>query len=66
MLIYDPAFDPYHNAVRILAIAKAAQLRQAEVTVDAARIADYFLVYPYKIRSFRFAAGFQLDAQSGK
>lgn len=58
MLIYDPAFDPYHNAVRILAIAKAAQSRQAEVSVDAARIADYFLVYPYKIRSFRLPPDF--------
>jgi hypothetical protein len=58
MLIYDPALDPYHSAVRILAIGKAAKGRQASVSVDATRIADYFLVYPYKIRSFRLPPEF--------
>jgi hypothetical protein len=60
MLIYDPAFDPYHSAVRILAILRAAQSRQLEVSIDAARITDYFLVYPYKIRSFRLPPEFSL------
>lgn len=43
MLIYDPALDPYHTAVRILVISISATARGAELTVDAARIADYFL-----------------------
>ncbi|MGB3431735.1 ABC-three component system middle component 5 [Achromobacter sp.] len=54
MLIYDPALDPYHSAVRILAIAIAATQRKTELTVDAARIADYFLVYPHKLLGFKF------------
>jgi hypothetical protein len=59
MLIYDPALDPYHSAVRILSILLAAAQREIVVSVDAARIADYFLVYPYKIRSFRLPTDFK-------
>ncbi len=58
MLIYDPALDPYHSAVRILTIGRAAEGQTIPVSVDAARIADYFLVYPYKIRSFRLPPEF--------
>lgn len=56
MLIYDPALDPYHSAIRILSIAMSSAKRQIELSVDAARIADYFLVYPYKMIGFRFPA----------
>jgi hypothetical protein len=56
MLIYDPALDPYHSAIRILTIAIAAQSKAIELTLDAARIADYFLVYPAKIINFTFPA----------
>ncbi len=59
MLIYDPALDPYHTAVRILAITISAAARGAELTVDAARIADYFLAYPYKMANFKFPAEFK-------
>jgi hypothetical protein len=59
MLIYDPALDPYHTAVRILAILFASTAREAELTADAARIADYFLVYPYKMSNFKFPAEFK-------
>jgi len=59
MLIYDPALDPYHTAVRILVISISATARGAELTVDAARIADYFLAYPYKMASFKFPAEFK-------
>jgi hypothetical protein len=52
MLIYDPALDPYHSAIRILTIAIAAKRKKIELSLDAARIADYFLVYPSKIISF--------------
>jgi hypothetical protein len=59
MLIYDPALDPYHTAVRILAIANSAVAVESDLTVDAARIADYFLVYPYKMANFKFPAEFK-------
>jgi hypothetical protein len=53
MLIYDPALDPYHTVVRILTLAKSASNIENELTIDAARIADYFLVYPAKMLAFR-------------
>lgn len=56
MLIYDPALDPYHSAIRVLTIAIAAENKAIELTLDAARIADYFLVYPAKIINFTFPA----------
>ena len=59
MLIYDPALDPYHSAIRILAIAMSSAKRRIELSIDAARIADYFLVYPYKMIGFRFPAEFR-------
>jgi len=59
MLIYDPALDPYHSAIRILTIAIAAKKKQIELSLDAARIADYFLVYPSKIINFTFPAQFK-------
>ena len=59
MLIYDPALDPYHSSVRILAIAVSSANRQVDLSMDAARIADYFLVYPYKMISFKFPAEFR-------
>lgn len=59
MLIYDPALDPYHSAIRILAIALSGANGQNELQIDAARIADYFLVYPYKMISFKFPSEFR-------
>jgi hypothetical protein len=59
MLIYDPALDPYHTAVRILAIAFASNASESALTVDAARISDYFLAYPYKMATFKFPAEFK-------
>lgn len=59
MLIYDPALDPYHCAIRVLAIAESAGNKAIELTLDAARIADYFLVYPAKLVSFRFPDEFK-------
>lgn len=59
MLIYNPAMDPYHSAVRILSIALAAKAKGIELTLDAARIADYFLCYPSKIIHFTFPAQFK-------
>lgn len=54
MLIYDQALDPYHSAVRILTIITSANKKLGELSIDAVRITDYFLVYPYNLLSFRF------------
>ncbi|WP_343584003.1 ABC-three component system middle component 5 [Herbaspirillum sp.] len=59
MLIYDQALDPYHTAVRLMAILSAATQRSVPLSVDAARIADYFLVYPSKMGDFTFPAEFR-------
>lgn len=59
MLIYDPALDPYHSAVRILAILKSATDRVVDLPIDTARITDYFLVYPYKLLSFKFPSEYR-------
>ncbi|MCZ8403614.1 hypothetical protein O9570_19325 [Achromobacter xylosoxidans] len=59
MLIYDPALDPYHGAVRLLTLVTAASEQKIDLTLDAARLADYFLVYPYKLHAFRFPDEFK-------
>lgn len=59
MLIYDPALDPYHCAVRILALVNSSTEMSIELTVDAARIGDYFLAYPYNMLGFTFPAEFR-------
>jgi hypothetical protein len=59
MLIYDPALDPYHSAIRILAVSESAQGQGVSLSIDAARIADFFLVYPAKIANFTFPAEFK-------
>lgn len=58
MLIYDPALDPYHSAIRILAIVMSSAKQRIELSIDAARIADYFLAYPSKLVGFRFPPEF--------
>lgn len=58
MLIYDQALDPYHCAVRILALINSAGEMQTDLTVDATRIANYFLVYPQQMLNFTFPAEF--------
>jgi hypothetical protein len=66
MLIYDPALDPYHSAIRILTIAIAAKNKQIELSLDATRIADYFLVYPSKIINFTFPIQFKTIRSAAK
>jgi len=66
MLIYDQALDPYHSAIRILTIATAAKTKQIEVSLDTARIADYFLVYPSKIINFTFPTQFRAIRTAAK
>lgn len=59
MLIYDQALDPYHTSIRLMAISKAAAIRGVPLSIDAARIVDYFLVYPAKMIDFTFPAEFR-------
>lgn len=59
MLIYDQALDPYHTSIRLMAILDAASERSIPLSVDAARIADYFLVYPSKMEDFTFPTEFR-------
>lgn len=59
MLIYDQALDPYHTSIRLMALSNAAKERSTTLSVDAARIADYFLVHPFKMRDFVFSAEFR-------
>lgn len=59
MLIYDQALDPYHTSIRLMAILRAAEERSVQLSVDAARIADYFLVYPSKMDGFIFPTEFR-------
>lgn len=59
MLIYEPAFDPYHSAVRILAMAQNSAKLGAQVAIDAIRIADHYLVYPAALNQFRFPSEFR-------
>jgi hypothetical protein len=51
MLIYDPTVDPYHCAIRILAIIEHGAT--SELHVDSVRIADYYLAYPSKVADIR-------------
>ena len=50
MLIYDPTVDPYHCAIRVLAITGGSS---SELPLDAVRIADFYLAYPSKITNIR-------------
>lgn len=56
MLIYDPSQDPYHSAVRILAILRA---NPQGMPTDTVRIADFYLAYPSALEDFRFPSQFR-------
>jgi len=48
MLVYHPALDPYHTALRLIAILK--RLQGTPVEIDKARIIDFYLLFPSLIR----------------
>lgn len=50
MLIYDPTVDPYHCAIRVLAVLENAN---SPLPVDSVRIADYYLAYPAALSTMR-------------
>lgn len=51
-LTYDPAYDAFHCAFRLLAIVKASQGKQFEL--DRLRILDFFYLFPQLILSSEF------------
>ena len=51
MLIYDPTLDPYHCAIRILAISENASI--SHLPLDSVRIAVFYLAYPSKVAEIR-------------
>lgn len=54
MLIYDYALDPYHCAIRLLAICLCQEKRRdSSLSLEKARILDYYLVYPSKLAAVR-------------
>lgn len=47
-LSFQPAFDVVHTAYRTLRLLKIYRLRR-EVTVDVARICDFYLLFPFRL-----------------
>ncbi len=52
MLIYHPAFDPYHGAFRSLALL--SELSPAPYEVERMRILDFYLVFPAALKHVIF------------
>lgn len=56
MLIYDPALDSYHTAIRILSILD----KNIEgLEIDLVRILDFYLAYPSKVQEIRLPTQFR-------
>lgn len=51
MLIYDPALDPYHCAIRVLTVLENGPI--PDLPIDSVRIADFYLAYPSKVAEIR-------------
>lgn len=51
-LVYQPAFDPYNTAFRLLQIREAVWTKRA-VEFDLVRIADFYLLFPFLIEKIR-------------
>lgn len=51
-LVYQPAFDPYNTAFRLLQ-TRAAVWAERSVEFDLVRIADFFLLFPFFIEDVR-------------
>lgn len=51
MLIYDPTLDPYHCAIRILAILENSPI--LDLPLDSVRLAEFYLSYPSKVAEIR-------------
>jgi hypothetical protein len=55
MLVYHPAFDPYHCAFRMLALLERAP--GSEWEHEKIRLLDFFLVFPETLATFQFVKG---------
>lgn len=64
MLIYDPALDPYHSAIRILTILEK---HLEGLDIELVRVLDFYLAYPSKIfeitlpMEFKFVKSYAKD-----
>ncbi|MBW5798618.1 ABC-three component system middle component 5 [Halomonas elongata] len=56
MLIYDPAFDSFHSALRQYALLREAK---SPIEVEAAQIMDFYLLYPEVFVDFRVSPKFK-------
>ena len=52
---YQPAFDPYHSAYRLLRLMDAVLHRRA-LHKDHVRILDFYLLFPFRIAGIRMQA----------
>lgn len=64
MLIYDPTYDPYHCALRILAILSNSTRSVWEI--ELVQIANYFLVYPSKVSDIRLPTQYRAIRKNSK
>lgn len=51
-LSYQPAFDPFHAAYRLLRLREGV-VRVAPIPTDQLRILDYYLLLPFRIEGIR-------------
>lgn len=51
-LVYQPAFDPYNTAFRLLRLREGIRLDQP-MPFEGIRILDFFLLFPFLIRDVR-------------
>ncbi|RUX02691.1 hypothetical protein EOA30_17585 [Mesorhizobium sp. M8A.F.Ca.ET.059.01.1.1] len=51
-LSYQPAFDPYHSAYRILRLLSAVK-KNGRLPIDKIRLVDYYLLFPFRAEAIR-------------
>jgi hypothetical protein len=56
-LVFQPALDPFHAVFRFLRLFPI--VASAALSRDHARILDYYLLFPFRIRSMRLAPAHQ-------
>jgi ABC-3C biological conflict system middle component len=57
-LVFQPAFDSFHAVFRFLRLSPIVK-EVGSLLVDHIRILDFYLLFPFRIRSIRLAPGHQ-------
>ncbi|MEF3135385.1 hypothetical protein OS035_28460 [Rhizobium sp. 268] len=52
-IVYQEALDPYHAVFRILRILQLNE-REEALAVDHLRVLDFYVLFPFRISTFRF------------